>query len=197
MDRLLSPPDASRGALYIVRHSGDVAISYAHHLGHGDSNRVARELGDEDASFVAAKFEGLQILPEYLGTWSHHVSSGLDQDEILVHCVRYEDMLATPETTFATALSFLGLSVTPLALSTALEKCHFDRLQTWEAENDFPESPAAGRKLFRQGKAGNWQTELTPQSQSQLRADHGSVMKRLGKLRAKSHRPNVENPEDN
>jgi aryl sulfotransferase len=88
--RWLFPPAVSGVAVYLIRNPLDVAVSLAFHEGHEDMRRSVAKMCDEHT--VLGSGRSLQ-LSQFLGSWSQHVESWIDQSEIPVLLVRYEDML--------------------------------------------------------------------------------------------------------
>ena len=176
----LIPPDATRGALYVVRNPLDVAISAAHHSGVSVEQSIER-LGTEDLAVPSNVHRLDPQLRQRLLSWSAHVLSWLDQTEIPVHLMRYEDMLSQPLETFRSALRFIGLPGDEERVGRALGLSSFESLQRQEQARGFRERPAAATaSFFRQGKAGGWREVLTPAQVRRILQDHGAVMQRLG-----------------
>ncbi len=158
--RLINP-QVTAGAIYIVRNPLDVAASYAHHLGK-----------DVDTSIAAMNTKGYQtpnfkhVVYELYGSWSEHVMSWTRKANPALHVVRYEDMLASPETAFGKLCEFLLLQPSAEDLRRAIEKSAFERLKEQEEAGGFWEKPKQAKSFFREGKAGGWKEQL---SGSQIR----------------------------
>jgi hypothetical protein len=167
---------ATAGAVYVVRNPLDVAISYAHHAG----------VAIDDAIHFMSKVDLETIgsdksVYEVLGSWSQHVWSWTRNDNRALHVMRYEDMLADPETVFAALARHLLIDFTPAQLQAAIERSSFARLRAQELENGFRERPpAADDNFFREGRAGQWKSALTPEQVARIVADHGEQMRRFG-----------------
>lgn len=118
-----------------------------------------------------------------LTTWSTHVRSWLNAEEIPVHTVRYEDLQANPENEFYDILDFLEVpDLTKERVQKAVERTRFDRMQTLEAEHGFHESTADQAQFFRSGKTDGWKEELPTHVARKIEKDHGEVMERFGYL---------------
>lgn len=180
----LFPATVTAVVIYLIRSPLDVAPSYAHHI--GDSiEKVIADMADEGTTL--AKFDGRKLprqLHQRLFSWSGHVRSWVDQSGLPVHVVRYEDMIAAPEETFAGIVRAAGLAVEPTQVRKAIEFSRFDRLQAQETTTDFRERRPGARKFFRKGKAGTWREDLSPKQAHRLIADHRVVMRRFGYLTA-------------
>ena len=70
--------------------------------------RAVAELCRPDAALSQHATGIHHVLPQPLLTWSGHVASWLEQGELPMHVVRYEDMLADPEGGFGGVLRFTG-----------------------------------------------------------------------------------------
>ena len=180
---LMGGAGAARAAVLIVRDPRDVACSFANHRNRSIDDTIAM-MADPDSSLADATDRmPLQLRQQLLG-WSGFNRSWLDQTEIPVHLLRYEDLLADTAGTLAGLLSALGLAVDAGAIARAVELSRFDVLREHEARFGFREAPkrmSAGR-FFRSGRAGGWREELTPAQSEQILADHGEMMRRCGYL---------------
>jgi hypothetical protein len=96
--------------------------------------------------------------------------------------VRYEDMLAAPLKSFGGVARFLGLDPPRARLDKALKLSSFKVLQNQERKKGFIERPAWAEAFFREGRAGQWRTRLTPEQAARIERDHGEQMRRFGYL---------------
>ncbi|MEL7731050.1 sulfotransferase domain-containing protein [Citromicrobium bathyomarinum] len=164
-------------AVYIVRDPRDVACSYAHHRGNGLDEAISR-MADRD-HYSESRRGGL-LIAEPLNTWHEHVAGWLDQSELPVHLLRYEDMIADPHAAFAGVLAFAGIKAPPDRVSAAIEATRFDRLQAQERAAPFRERPRKDAPFFRKGEAGGWRGALSDQQVVEIERVHGEIMTRLG-----------------
>jgi hypothetical protein len=173
------PPAVSGVVIYIIRNPLDVAVSLAFHDGHEDMRRSVAKMCDERA--VLGSGRSLQLC-QFMGSWSQHVESWLDQKEIPVLLVRYEDMLADAGRELTRVVQFARpeLAVDPARIVKAVNHAHFDRLQEIEAERPFRETPPRAKRFFRQGRAGDWRNHLSDGEVRQLLDRHSRVMARFG-----------------
>lgn len=169
---------AAGGAIVIVRDPRDVAPSLANHSAR-DIDRAIADMANPGFAFCAGPNAQPNQLRQQLQSWSAWHASWLDQRDIPVHLVRYEDMQADPVATIGAALAFAGRPASREALERAVDLARFDRLQAMEAEAGFREAPP-GRTFFRQGKAGGWQSELSADQVARIESDHADMMARLG-----------------
>lgn len=173
---------ATAGAIYFLRNPLDVAVSYTYHAGHEDFAKTVRSMAARDRAIAKSEI-GLDLqLRQQLLDWSGHVRSWLDQIEVPVHLLRYEDMLARPLATFRGAIRFAGLEHDDSQIAAALEQCRFERLQEKERERGFRERLTGAKAFFREGRSGSWRDKLTDELVARVLADHGDVMRRCGYL---------------
>ena len=171
------------GALLFVRDPRDVAGSFANHLGRPIDVAI-EHMGDPDFCFAAAADRLNRQLRQRLLGWSGFNASWLDQRDIPVHLVRYEDMIGDTLTTARAALAFAGIHAPADRLDRAIAFASIGELQRQEAEKGFREAPRKARRFFRRGAAGGWREELTSGQVARIEHDHGSMMDRLGYARA-------------
>ena len=173
---------ATSGVVYLVRNPLDVAVSYAHHNGASidDTMRWMNDPAGVDHLLLSRIFHQL---PEPLTTWSGHVASWLDQEEVLLHVARYEDLLADSHAAFGRIVRFAGLEWDAARLARAIDRSAFPRLRAQETESGFREKQPTAPSFFRAGVAGSWRTTLSPRQVRALVDTHGPMMERLGYLR--------------
>jgi len=172
------PGDVSIGAIYIVRDPRDVAVSFAHHCSI-DFAKSVKNMGDPD-HVIAQKFT--TQLSQPLGHWSQHVLSWIDQKEMPVLLVRYEDMLENPLQELRRVAEFLKISQASdeQALLRAVQETEFSKLQKQEAEHGFKEKPVKMERFFRRGGSGEGREVLAPELIAKIEEDHAEVIERLG-----------------
>lgn len=172
----LITPEATAGAIYIVRDPRDVALSYAAFTG---------KSVDEIIDFMAAEgaanaSDGTQVF-ELLSSWSAHALSWVASPRRLL--VRYEDLLADPRRGFGRIIRFLGEAgdqPDPERLNRAIEFSSFKILAGQEARDGYRAGGPGEAKFFRQGEAGGWRGRLSPAQAGKIWAAHGKVMEKFG-----------------
>jgi hypothetical protein len=177
----LFPRRATRGVLYFIRNPLDVAVSFAHHLG-DDLSTTLQHLNNPDYGLA---LEGKRLhdqLPQRLLRWRDHVCSWLDQSDLPVHVMRYEDMMLDSVATFRAALRFVGLPDDDTRLEKALAFSTFDQLQQQEQTKGFRERTIYTKAFFRKGKIGDWRNVLLPEQVACVVDAHRDVMRRFGYL---------------
>jgi aryl sulfotransferase len=177
--RLVFPPGLSRGAVYIVRDPRDVAVSAAHYYGISLDESI-RRLNDSTTTLAQQTERRSSQLPQPLGSWSDHVTSWLDDSEMPVHLVRYEDLLEDAGKCLRVIASFLGMSSE--GVENAVAATDFARLQEQEAAVGFSPKLSTCAKFFRSGRKEQWKAVLSPAQVSRVDGDHRQVMTRLGYL---------------
>lgn len=161
-----------------IRDPRDVCCSVADHF--GMTHEEAVEFMDYGTANIGG---GPGKLHHFLGSWSDHVSSWLDNETAKVHTVRYRDLQEDPMGEFQEILEFLGIEeVESDRLEMAVEGTSFDKMQEAEEEHGFPERSQHQDRFFRKGEAGGWQDELPEELAGQIAEDHGEVMERVGFL---------------
>jgi aryl sulfotransferase len=177
---LLAGARGADGAIVIVRDPRDVAPSLAGHRNTGIDDAIAF-MNDRDAEFSANTTRQDSQLRQKLPGWSGHITSWLDQTDIPIHLVRYEDLQIDTAAVLRRALQFAGQPATDDELFRAVRFADFTRLRQQEEEKGFKEAPQhLGERFFRRGEAGGWRDELTPDQAARIVAAHGAVMRRLG-----------------
>lgn len=176
----LMAPDVTDRVVYIVRNPLDVAVSFAHHSSI-PINEAIKAMRYESSSMSPQTSKGLQTqLEQPIGTWSHHVESWTQNPLFKTCAIRYEDMNAAPEATFAKITEFLGLPHDAAQRDQAIRNSSFEVLQEQEATAKFRERPQNATKFFRNGKVGSWKDVLSPDQIDEVVSDHGSVMQKFG-----------------
>ncbi len=189
----LFPPEATAGAVYLIRNPLDVCGSYAHHVGVSRRDAIIDSMADPRYTTAAGDECADPQLRQRFLTWSQHVLSWVDAPNLRTHVVRYEDMHARPMETFAAAAAFVGMTQDQARIRRALQFSSLTELQRQEAAHGFQEA-ATNRSFFRKGQVGAWREELTPAQVSRIIRDHRDVMYRFGYL-TEAGDPIVPEPE--
>lgn len=175
----LITPEATAGAIYVVRNPFDVAISFSHHY-QVTLERAVESLCEENYFLPA---QGGQV-EQYLGSWSRHVRSWTEAPGLTHHLMRYEDMKAAPLKAFGALVQFLGLPKEMERLKRAVRFSDFDELKSQEKRTKFIESrPDGSTPFFREGRAGQWRDLLTPDLAQRLIDAHRPTLEKMGYLR--------------
>lgn len=179
--RPIFPTDCSWGAIYLVRNPLDVAVSYAHHQGHSNFAKVAKQLTSDTHAGAGGAHSQLR---QTTGSWSGHYRSWNDQSNIRVLTIRYEDLLADTEACLKRMAHFLHLREVndPAKIAKAVTASSFEALQKAEQDNRFTERPERAARFFRTGKAGEGIEVLPPEVRRHIQDVNGDLMRELGYL---------------
>lgn len=176
----LIPSDGIK-AIYIIRNPLDVAVSYSYHC-NCSIDKAISDLCDRNCCFNGETDRLNWHLRQKLLTWSEHVESWVDNNNIPVHIVRYEDMKNNPLEAFKNAAIFAGLSYDDEKIKKAIEFSDFKILNDEEKKNGFKEKKAVDSMFFRKGKIGDWRNNLSEEQSSLIIKEHRKVMERFGYL---------------
>lgn len=178
---LLGGLKGAYGAILIVRDPRDVAPSLANHNNQTLDDAIGF-MANARASFCGVTDRQPNQLRQQLPTWGGYNASWLDQSDLPVHLVRYEDLHGDTVEILRGALAFAGVEVSRQEAEQAARFADFGELKKQEAERGFREAPRAlsGGGFFRRGVTGAWNDELAPGQVARIEADHGVMMARLG-----------------
>ncbi|HYP04706.1 MAG TPA: sulfotransferase domain-containing protein [Bryobacteraceae bacterium] len=169
----------ARGAIYIVRDPRDVAVSLAHFSG-VDIDRAIDSLNSTDSCLGQhTRRQGTQLRQQLLG-WTGHVQSWLDQTDIPVHLIRFEDLKSDTTGEFRRALDFLGEQASGDQVIAAVEHSDIRELRAQEQRSGFRERWLPSVTFFRRGEAGSWRDELSPEQSMRIVEANAPMMQRLG-----------------
>ncbi|MGE5477123.1 MAG: sulfotransferase domain-containing protein [Bacteroidales bacterium] len=165
----------ARAALYMVRDPRDVAVSFAFH------QNISLDQATQFLCRPAAHLKtSTTQFRQRLLCWSNHVASWLDQADLPVHLLRYEDLCAAPLEEFRRALDFLGIRAAPQEIHRAVAHSDFAELQRQEQDNGFRERLKDQQTFFRRGKVGDWRNHLNHEQVRLIETAHAAMMDRLG-----------------
>lgn len=170
------PGQLTRSAVYIVRNPLDVAVSYARHFGYSPAQAV--EALANPANWIAPT---QNTVAQFLGRWDQHVNSWTKAPHSVL-VLRYEDMLADPETAFSKLIAHIGIPVDHARLKKAVKFSSFKELSGQEALGGFEEKSQHTSAFFCKGEADQWKEDLSLELVAKVRADHKEVMEKLGYL---------------
>ncbi len=171
-------PDATAGAIYVIRNPCDVAVSFAHHYQVSVSRAVAL-MCDDDNMLPASGGQ----LAQFLSSWRRHVLGWTEAKGLTLHLMRYEDMLRAPEATFAKLVAFLGFPPEPERLERALRFSSFRELSGQEQTGGFVEARPDGKSaFFRAGESGQHHQMLADADRQHLIETNRDVLSKYGYL---------------
>jgi hypothetical protein len=167
--------DLTAGAIYVVRNPLDVAISFSHH-----NRTTVDNIIEFMATKAAASTSTETNVYEFYDSWSGHVAGWTATPSPTLHVMRYEDMLANPQKSFAAVVKFLGIEAPRQRIEKAVRLSSFQVLKEQERRQGFRERPRAMEAFFREGKAGQWKKVLTKEQVAAIVAVHREQMERFG-----------------
>ena len=180
--RPVVPVEGCRGAVVVIRHPADVAVSLSHFFS-WPLERCVAFLLDEQAGLCRSSKRGGQQVRQFMGTWANHVHSWLDQQQIPVLLLRYEDLLAESQLQFSQLARFLELPADPELIAEAVRNTSFQALRAKEEqEGGFHERPDGCERFFRSGRSGEGREQLNSDQLAQLDELFGSTLQHLGYL---------------
>ncbi|MBF0545103.1 MAG: sulfotransferase domain-containing protein [Candidatus Riflebacteria bacterium] len=177
----LFPADVTAGVVYIIRNPLDLAISCAHHWGISLIKAV-ENLCNPDFAIGGTTGGVSEQLSQNLGSWSGHIRSWLDESNLPVYLVRFEDLHIDTEGVFSKIVNFCNLPFERARLGKAVAFSGFAELQRQEREKGFCECLTSSRPFFRRGTVGTWREELPSELVQKIETIHGQFMRRFGYL---------------
>ncbi len=171
----------TKSVVYFVRNPLDVAVSFSNHLSKSLESTV-NIMADNGYAFGSTSNRLHLQLRQKLLTWSNHVKSWVDESNLPVIVLRYEDMKTDTFSTFSKALKFVGIEATDEEIIKAIGFSDIKEMQKQEAEKGFKEKPANASSFFRKGEAGSWRNELSDDLVKKICTDHREMMIRFGYL---------------
>ncbi|HEX3499159.1 MAG TPA: sulfotransferase domain-containing protein [Stellaceae bacterium] len=167
--------DVTAGAIYVVRNPLDVAISFSHH----NRTTIDNIIEFMNTKSAATKSNAANVY-EFYDSWSGHVASWTATPSPTLHVMRYEDMLANPQKSFAAVVKFLGIEAPRQRIEKAVRLSSFQVLKEQERRQGFRERPRAMEAFFREGKAGQWKKVLSKEQIAAIVSAHREQMERFG-----------------
>lgn len=171
---------ATAGVIYLIRNPLDVAVSFAAHS-NSTVEKMVEGMGKSDYSFVEQSKRLHNQLRQRLLSWSGHINSWVDEPDLQVKVVRYEDLKADTVSKFREVIQFCELEDDLERITKAVEFSRFEKLQQQEQEKGFQER-VGKESFFRSGKAGIWRKELNSELIEKILTEHQEVMLRFGYL---------------
>ena len=149
--RSIVNPQNCGGIVYLIRNPLDIAISLSHFF-QWDVEDCVKFLLDENASLCSSKRKiGFQVR-QFLGDWEFHINSWINQKDIPILVIRYEDLLEKP-LVFRKIAEFLKIKANDKLIQKAISNSAFDKLQNKEKiEGGFCEKPEKCEKFLDQEK---------------------------------------------
>ncbi len=177
---LLAGDRGADGAIVVVRDPRDIAPSLADYVD-GSIDDAITFMNDKDSAWCTRITSQDAQLRQKFPSWSGHVASWLDQSDIPVHLIRYEDLRTDTFAVLRDALRFASVMADPADIQRAVPFSSFSELQRQERSKGFSEAAQRpGAKFFRRGESGRWRDDLTSEQVARIEQAHGPMMLRLG-----------------
>ena len=175
------PPDITKAVIYFIRNPLDVAVSFAYHSKKKPVEMI-KEINDPQNAFCHKKNRLYNQLMQPLADWSTHVRSWVDESDLPVLVLRYEDMLENSYQEFVRALNFIGIKNEDATIYNAIDVSRLSSLKKMEEESGFKEKPMGMHSFFRKGTTGEWREHLTEEAVKELVEQHRTLMEKFGYL---------------
>ena len=174
------PVKGCRGAVVVIRHPADVAVSLSHFFS-WPLERFVDFLLDDQAGLCRSSKRGGPQVRQFMGTWANHVHSWVDQHHIPVLLLRYEDLLNEAQAQFSRLACFLDLPEEPQLIAEAVANTNFQTLRAKEErEGGFHERPDGCERFFRSGRSGEGRETLTTEQFARLTETFAKSLKHFG-----------------
>jgi aryl sulfotransferase len=178
-DKYMIPIDFTFGAIHIVRHPFDVAVSYAAYSNITIEKSVDLICNPKAVLSANSKKLDLQIRQK-LSSWNLHTKSWCENDRFPTIHIRYEDMLKNTIQEYTQIVRFLELENDVTRIEKAVNFSDFKELKKQEEEKGFNERPSRSEKFFRQGIIGDGQQKLTIHQKARIVEVNYEYMKKFG-----------------
>lgn len=182
----LFPSEISKGVIYFIRNPLDVLVSFAYHSAR-PVDKMVKALNNSSYAFCDKNTKLQNQLRQILGSWSDHVISWTQQNEIPIHIMRYENMVMDTYNSFSDAVKFIGLNKTEEQIRKAIQKSDFNILSKQEKESGFKEKMIKSKSFFRKGEIGDWRNHLHEEVKNEIIQNHQTIMKEFGYLDKKDN----------
>ena len=177
--QVLFPPEISKGVIYIIRNPLDVLVSFAYHSSK-PLEKMLETVNNSSYAFCSSTDRLQNQLRQVLGSWSDHVKSWTEQQEIPVHIMRYEDMILDTFKTFKGAIDFIGMDFNNDKIKSAIQKSDFKILSDQEKKSGFKEKMIKSTSFFRKGLIGDWKNHVDEKTKKIIISTHFEIMKKFG-----------------
>ena len=156
--------------IHIIRDGRDAAVSAAHHARNFGRTREARR---DDGLFEEDQIRKLAA------DWNSRVGRTVHDGPRLFGDryaeIRYEDLLASPESEMARLLRFLGAASDEKSVGRCVTAASFERLSRGRTRGEEDLS-----SFFRKGVAGDWRDAFTERDRRVFEEEAGALLAKLG-----------------
>ena len=179
----LFPPEVTRAVIYVIRNHLDVVVSYNFHRS-STIDRTIKILNSPDFKMCPDHGRLFTQVEQSIGSWSTHARSWIDQSELPVLVIRYEDMLDNTKETLNKVVEFIGLDLDQHIIEQSVSSSSFSVLSKMEKESGFLEKPRNADSFFRKGQKDDWKNFLDKQAVDTIISNHREYMTRYNYLTA-------------
>jgi len=169
-------PQATAGAIYLVRNPLDIAVSYAELRGQA----IDATIEEMAASGFAGWAQGVAYWAS--GSWTGNVKSWTVPAHAIFLVLRYEDMISKPVETFGSVARHLP----PQPDRRAARRRHRDGVirpaPVSRARARLRRGPETARTFFREGRGGQWRDRLTRDQVSRIVTAHTEMITKFNYL---------------
>ncbi len=88
------------------------------------------------------------------------MTSWVDEPDLRVLIVRYEDLQTDPIATFTEVIRFCGLDDDPARIAKAVDFSSFDRVKAQKTTHGYQGTPRRAESFLRKGQSGGWKEAL-------------------------------------
>lgn len=173
------PFEQSKAVIYLVRNPYDLAVSFSRHLG-VDIDKTIAIMNNENYQLSVPTKKYLTQMPQLLNTWSNHVQSWLELEQIPLLLVKYEQLIKQPYAEFSRILEFLNLPFSDDRLNDAIQFASFDNLSKLEKMHGFEEKSVHSENFFHTGKNYYYKNHLNENQIKTIFEQHSKMIKHLG-----------------
>lgn len=171
-------PEATVGAIYVLRNPFDLVISLADHYGSSIDDSI-----EAIASEAHRVRTGPKTVFQHLGSWHNHADSWVHANGMKLLLVKYEQMTKNPVKAFGSVVKFLGLPKDTKRLKKAIKFSSFDTLSRQEKQGGFIEKSANSDSFFRSGKVGGWKSVLSDQQIERIKQTQSTALIEFGYMK--------------
>ncbi len=180
----LFPKDSIKAVVYLVRNPLDIAVSFANHSGMS-IDKIIDKMNNENYSLNGNDIRIDNQVKQFLSSWSRHVESWINEKELNIRVVKYEDLKKSTVKVFREILNFLEIEYREDDFKSAINDTSFEKLKEQENEIGFNEKAAGVKNFFWKGEVGTWKKFLTNEQKEKIINCHKKVMEQFGYLSIK------------
>jgi hypothetical protein len=168
-------PEATAGAVYIVRNPLDVAVAEGDILPGGIEEAIG--LLNTKGRILERPRNGSYQLA---GSWSENVDSWTRKPQEKLHVIKYEDLVEDPKKQLMELVRFLAMDASEEQIDRAISQSKVSLVRQIEKIPAYRTHPEETLQSFHSGLKNRWQKRLTTAQVSAVVAAHLQTMLRFG-----------------